>query len=427
MNKKAWIVSINMGYGHQRTAYPLKFLAKNNEIICANDYPDIPEKDKKIWSSSRKFYEAVSRFKKIPLFGEFAFYLFDLTQKIHDFYTKKDTSLPNFTQRKTYPLFKKGWGKHLIEKLDSNIPYISVFHNTAFMADYFNYSGDIFCVVCDTDIARSWAPLRPKESKIKYFTPNKRTTKRLVSYGVQAENIFLTGYPLPLENTEEKVLIEDIKNRIINLDPASKYREKYGFVIREKLGKLPQQSDHPLTITFCIGGAGAQKEIGVKLIRKLKKQIFEKRLKVILVAGIKKDIKDYFEREITNGGLSDFIGHGVEIIYDNDFGDYYDKFNSALHKTDILWTKPSELSFYTALGLPIIIAPPIGSQEDFNRRWLLKSGFGIDQGDIEHVKDWLYDWIDSGYLSEMAMEAYIEGERDGVAKIKEHIEKCSGF
>ena len=34
MSKKAWIVSINMGYGHQRTAYPLKFLAKNNEIIC---------------------------------------------------------------------------------------------------------------------------------------------------------------------------------------------------------------------------------------------------------------------------------------------------------------------------------------------------------------------------------------------------------
>lgn len=427
MSKKAWIVSINMGYGHQRTAYPLKFLAKNNEIICANDYPDIPQSDKKIWDSSRNFYEAVSRFKKFPLLGEFVFYLFDLTQKIHDFYTKKDTSIPNFTQKRTYPLFKKGWGRHLIEKLDSKIPYISAFHNTAFMAEYFNYSGDIFCIVCDTDIARSWAPLHPKQSKIKYFTPNKRTTERLISYGVKKENIFLTGYPLPMENTEQEVLKNDIKNRILNLDPASKYREKYGFVVREKLGKLPLESDHPLTITFCVGGAGAQKEIGVKLIRKLKKQIFEKRLRIILVAGIKKNVKDYFEKEIINGGLGEFIGHGVEIIYANNFGDYYNKFNLALHKTDILWTKPSELSFYTALGLPIIIASPIGSQEDFNRRWLLKSGFGIDQGDIEYVKDWLYDWIDSGYLAEMAMEGYIEGERDGVLKIKEHIEKCSGF
>lgn len=427
MKKSAWIVSINMGYGHQRTAYPLKFLAKNNEIICANDYFDIPKKDKKIWDSSRSFYEVISRFKKFPLLGEISFYLFDLTQKIHDFYTKKDTSLPNFTQKRTYPLFKRGWGKHLIEKLDSNIPLISAFHNVAFMADYFNYPGNIFCIVCDADIARSWAPLCPKKSKIKYFTPNIRTTKRLKSYGVKKENIFLTGYPLPLENTEESVLKEDIRNRIINLDPSLKYRKRYGFVIREKLGKLPEKSDHPLTITFAVGGAGAQKELGIELVRKLKKQIFEKRLKIILIAGTKKKIKDYFEKEIVNGGLGDFIGHGVEIIYENNFLNYYNKFNNVLHKTDILWTKPSELSFYSALGLPIVIASPIGSQEDFNRRWLLKSGFGIDQRGVEYVKSWLYDWLDEGYLAEMAMEAYIEGERNGVNKIKEYIGKCSGL
>ncbi|MFA5755302.1 MAG: hypothetical protein WC909_03060, partial [Candidatus Paceibacterota bacterium] len=155
----------------------------------------------------------------------------------------------------------------------------------------------------------------------------------------------------------------------------------------------------------------------------LKKQIFNKRLKIILVAGTKKNIKDYFEKEIVNGGLGDFINHGVEIVYANNFSDYYDKFNLALRKTDILWTKPSELSFYSALGLPIVIAPPIGSQEDFNRRWLIKSGFGIDQGNIDNIKEWLYDWLDSGYLAELAMEAFIEGERDGTDKIKEEIEK----
>jgi len=421
MNKKAWIVSINMGYGHQRTAQPLKFIAKDDEIICANDYPSIPDKDRKIWASSRRFYEAVSRFKKVPLLGEFAFYLFDLTQKISEFYNEKDESLPNFTQRRTYPLFKKGWGKHLIEKLNSETPFVSSFYNTAFMAEYFNYKGDIFCIVCDTDISRSWAPLSAKDSRIKYFTPNKRTTERLKSYGVKAENIILTGYPLPLENTQ--AVIEDMKSRIVNLDPSSKYREKYGFAIREKLGKLPLESDHPLTITFAVGGAGAQKEVGIDLVRKLKKQIFDKRLKIILVAGTKKNIKDYFEKEIVNGGLGDFINHGVEIVYANNFSDYYDKFNLALRKTDILWTKPSELSFYSALGLPIVIAPPIGSQEDFNRRWLIKSGFGIDQGNIDNIKEWLYDWLDSGYLAELAMEAFIEGERDGTDKIKEEIEK----
>jgi hypothetical protein len=423
MNKKVWIVSIDMGYGHQRTAYPLKFLAQNGEIISANNYKEIPEKDRKIWKSSRAFYEAVSRFKKFPLLGEIAFYLFDLTQKINSFYTKKNLSSSAFTQRRTESLFKRGWGKHFVEKLDSDIPFVSSFYNTAFMAEYFNYKGDIYCIVCDTDISRSWAPLSPKKSRIKYFTPNNRTTKRLKAYGVKEENIILTGYPLPLENIEEETLKEDMKNRIINLDPCSKYREKYDFVIREKLGKLPLKSNHPLTIMFAVGGAGAQKEIGIKLVRKFKKELSEKKVKIILVAGIKKKIKDYFEKEIVNGGLGNFLNHEVEVLYDNNFSDYYDKFNLALRKTDILWTKPSELSFYAALGLPIIIAQPIGSQEDFNRRWLLKSGFGMDERDIGHAREWMYDLLDAGYLAEMAMEAFIEGNRDGTIKIKEHFEK----
>ncbi len=52
-NQKAWVVAVNMGYGHQRTAYPLKEFAEEGKIINANDYEGIPEKDRKIWESSR--------------------------------------------------------------------------------------------------------------------------------------------------------------------------------------------------------------------------------------------------------------------------------------------------------------------------------------------------------------------------------------
>jgi hypothetical protein len=79
-----------------------------------------------------------------------------------------------------------------------------------------------------------------------------------------------------------------------------------------------------------------------------------------------------------------------------------------------------------ALGLPIIIAPTIGSQEEFNRSWLLRSGFGIDQREVEKVKDWFYDWLHLGYFAEMAMEGFIEGEQMGTIKIKEEIQKCFG-
>lgn len=430
MSKTAWVVSINMGYGHQRTAYPLKSFAEGHEIICANDYPGIPASDKKIWESSRSFYEFISRFKKFPLLGEWAFSLFDTTQKINDFYTTKDLSQSCFTQRRTFALFEKGWGKDLIEKLKlKSVPIVSTFYNPAFMAEYFNYPNDIFCVICDADVSRSWAPLSGKKSKIKYFAPNDRVVKRLKMYGVKKENIILTGYPLPLENIGGKnmeVLKEDLRNRIVNLDPLKKYREKYDFVVREKLGKLPRESDHPLTIMFTVGGAGAQKELGIEIVRNLKKMIHANRLKVILVAGIKKEIREYFEREVRNGGLGEHLDDGIEILWGKTFEEYYDKFNLALRKTDVLWTKPSELSFYSALGLPIVIAPTIGSQEEFNRSWLLKSGYGIDQKEVAKVKDWFYDYLHSGYFAELAMEGFIDGEQLGAIRIKEEIQKCSG-
>jgi hypothetical protein len=236
----------------------------------------------------------------------------------------------------------------------------------------------------------------------------------------------MTGYPLPIENIGGKnmeVLLEDMKNRIVNLDPSRKYREKHNFIIREKLGKLPEKSDHPLTITFAVGGAGAQKEIGVELARRLKKIIYSGRMKIVLVAGTKRNIKENFEKELRNGGLGEMIGSGIEIVYGSSFEEYYDKFNLVLRKTDILWTKPSELSFYAALGLPVIIAPTIGSQEEYNKAWLLKSGFGVEQREIGHVKEWLYDWLEEGYFADMAMEGFISGEKMGTFKIKEQIQK----
>ena len=69
-------------------------------------------------------------------------------------------------------------------------------------------------------------------------------------------------------------------------------------------------------------------------------------------------------------------------------------------------------------GIPIVIAPPIGSQEDFNKSWLLKSGFGLEQEDLRCIGQWLDDWRENGYLAEAAMEGFIEGERMGAANIR---------
>jgi len=365
---------------------------------------------------SKSVLRGCFKFKRVPLVGEFVFFLFDQFQKIFSFYPKRDSSKPNFQLKQIYFLIRNGWGKDLIEKCKlrgNGMPFVSTFFTPVFMAEFFNYPGDIYCVVCDADIARTWAPLNPQKSRIKYFSPNIRVVDRLKLYGVKESNIFLTGYPLPVELTGQEnleILKNNLRNRLPNLDPKKKYYRRYESLIKKYMGEIPEESDYPLTIMFAVGGAGAQKEIGVRVVKALAEEIKKQEIKIILAAGVRHKVKEYFQEHT--------CGLDVEIIFAEKIEDYFQDFNRALAKTDILWTKPSELSFYSALGLPIIIAPSIGSQEQFNKRWLSKSGFGLSQENPLHIRQWLFDWLDRGYLAEAAIQGFIEGEKLGTFKIQ---------
>jgi len=434
-DKKCWLVAVDMGYGHLRTAYPLIHLAFNERIINADHYPGIPIEDQRIWESSKKFYESISRFKSIPLIGEFTFSVYDKFQRIFSFYPKRDLSAPNVALKSIFSLFEKGWGKHLIEQLSFSSysvvgkskkfpPLVTTFFVPAFMAEFFNYPGDIYCILCDADISRSWVPLKPEKSRIKYLAPNDWVQNRLKLYGVKEENIFLTGHPLPLENIGTQgmeILKEDLGNRILNLDPRKRYFEHYSAVIKKYLKKLPKKSNHPLTIMFTIGGAGAQKEIGIKIIKSLSQRIKFREIKIIISAGKRIEVKEYFEENIKKLRLGQSLGKDIEIIFNKNVEGYFKEFNAALRKTDILWIKPSELSFFTALGLPIVIAPPIGSQEEFNKKWLLHLGSGIIQENPEYTDQWLFDFLNCGILAECAMQGFVEAEKLGTFNIEKII------
>src|SRR4030042_1023046 len=198
--QKALIISVNMGLGHQRTAYALRNLAIDGKIINANDYNGIPLQDKIIWEGMRRFYEFVSDFKRVPIVGNFMFSLVDFFQVILNYYPKRDLSNPNLQLKRLFSFIKKGWGRDLIEKnKQEGVPLITTYPTPAFMAENFDYPGEIYCVICDADVSRTWVSLKPEESRIKYFAPNGRIAERLKCYGVKEEQIFFTGYPLPQE------------------------------------------------------------------------------------------------------------------------------------------------------------------------------------------------------------------------------------
>lgn len=417
MTKKINLVAVDMGYGHQRAAYPLLDLA-GGEIISMNDYPEIPDWERHYWQKNLELYEKVSRLKKIPILGKGVFSIMDYFQRIKPFYPFRDLSKPSLQQLTLLRAIKKGLGRDLMIRLsDNGLPLVTTFFVAAYAADYHNYSGDIYCIICDTDVSRAWAPIWPKKSRTKFFVPSEKVKKRLLMYGVKEENIIISGFPLPKENIgfNKEIALEDLKERLHRLDPEGKEIEYYQAIPNLNF-KTEKPAISKITITFAVGGAGAQAEIGLTILKKLAANLNNGKLHINLVAGVRSEVKERFAQAIKNNNLENC--KNVKIIYAPDKLGYFKEFNQCLRTTDVLWTKPSELSFYCALGLPIIIAEPVGSQEDFNREWLLAVGAGLDSLSAEYIEEWWPDLLSSGRLARAAVDGFLNAENLGVYNIE---------
>lgn len=425
--KKAWVISVDMGYGHQRAAYPLKDIAFER-IINANSDKMISDKEIRIWDRSRNFYEFVSRLKEITFIGKLIFNIFDKFQSISPLFPFRDLSKPSFgTLYFKRLILKKGLSKSLVEYIKKkDLPIITTHFVPALAAHYYGLK-NIYCVVTDTDVNRAWVPDKPKKSKIKYLAPCEHVVMRLKEYGIKEKDIILTGFPLPRENIggrNRNIIKKDLGQRLANLDPGKIFISRYGYHIKKTLGRhFKAKSSHPLTLTYLVGGAGAEKDIGMKIVNSLKKHITQKKVVVNLVAGTRLDIKSHFEEQLKIMGLEKHLGKGINIIFALNKKDYFSELNKTLHTTDIIWSKPSEVSFYTALGLPVIIAPPVGSHEKYNKEWLEHIGSGFVQKKPEYVNDWLFYWLENGRLAEAAWEGFIEAPNLGVYNIEKIVFK----
>jgi hypothetical protein len=445
LEKKAYIVAVDMGYGHQRAVFPLIEMSTTPTawnidkpfIITANDYPAIPRSDKFRWLCTRKIYESISRVQGFPIFGKRVFHLMSYLQKIESFYPRRDLSKATFPVRLVHFLIKNGLGKHLINTLNENpLPLVCSFPIPALCAEKHGYKGDIYCLCTDTDIARSWVPLHPEKSRIIYLAPTSRAQERLKLYGVPSENIVVTGFPLPkneekIENvraaepltkqSSDKILIENLKMRMSKLDPSGIYHKKFEKLLSLYLGRdfVKVKNDKPLSITFAIGGAGAQSNVALQILNSFAEKIRKGEVRLNLVAGTSTSIMKKFENAVHELFLESYNDERITILYSTDKYEYFRKFNALLAETDILWTKPSELSFYAGLGLPIVMSPPLGSQEEFNLAWLHMIGAGFEQYDPRYADEWLFDWIDSGWLAEAAMNGWLNASREGADHIRD--------
>lgn len=422
MEDKAWVISANMGLGHQRATYPLRYMAYGEILLFGEDELCL-KKEKRQWMIFRNSYEWLSRIRRIPLVGSYMFSFLEKLQNISPYYPRRDQSGPSLQVKSLYTLINRGMGRGMCQKINTlRLPVITSFYAAAIAAEELT-DLPVYCIICDSDINRVWVAERSRESRIIYFAPCSNAVRRLKEYGVPDERIFLTGFPLPQENIGKNmdIIRSDLAKRLIRLDPTKRFRIVHGEEVRYYLGDNwdPHIEAGPITLTYAVGGAGAQTEIAEGALRSLSNMIKEGRIRVNLVAAHRPEVRAYFEKLVQKFGLS--MSEGVRILFSEDKNEYFRQFNLMLRDTDILWTKPSELSFYCGLGIPIIIAPPIGPHEVCNQRWLRDLGAGLHQSEPKYCSEWLTDYLLDGKLSLAAWDGFLYARKLGASKIAEVI------
>lgn len=253
-NNKAWVVSADMGYGHQRAVYPLKDIAENG-IITVGSTEAASKSEKKLWKRLIRGYEFFSRAKSIPVIGGPIFSLLDSLMRIPSFYPMRNLSNSTFQVNLLESTIHKGLCKGMLEKIEAKeLPIITSFYASAIAADM-KSSKRVYCIICDTDINRAWVAKQPWESRIEYFAPCGKAAQRLKAYGVSEEKIHLTGFPFSKEllgDDQLSTLKKDLGQRLYYLDPSGKFWARHGNSVRHFLGEenCVFNNSRNLTITY---------------------------------------------------------------------------------------------------------------------------------------------------------------------------------
>ena len=416
----ALLTAIDMGYGHLRAAHALG-TALGLSVYHVDEEPLADEPERKQWARARQMYEFVSRASQLALVGgAFDLFLGALTS-IPSLYPIRDLSAPTWGVKYLATTVEKGLGRGLVQRLTTQgETLLTTFYAPAIAADMAGYES-VYCVVTDSDVNRIWVPPNAKRTRIHYLVPGARTARRLRAYGVPAKQITFTGFPLPPEllgGRELPTLKRNLAARLQRLDPNGMFREVYGDEVDHFLAVPPPAGAARIPlITFAVGGAGAQAGLPRRFLPGFRRPLEEGRLRLALVAGVRKDVAAQFARAIDDAGLSKMLGGAINILEAPSLTGYFERFNALLAETDVLWTKPSELTFFGALGLPLVFAPPVGRHESYNLRWAREAGAGLKQRDPRFMAERLLDWIDDGTLAGAAWSGYMRLPKFGTYRI----------
>jgi hypothetical protein len=421
------LVSIEMGYGHLRAAHALS-AALDTPVLNADQPPLADHDEQQQWSRARTAYEFVSRSSQLPLVGgPFALALGALTA-IPQLYPRRDLSAATLPVRYLARNARRGLGRGMVARLArTREALLTTFYAPAVIADLAGCER-VYCVVTDADVNRVWVGPDVRRSRVTYLVPGHRTARRLRAYGVAPDRIVLTGFPLPpqlLGGPALPVLKRDLAARLGRLDPTGAFGDAAGAEVAHVLGVAPPRGPSPPPlVTFAVGGAGTQAGLPARFLPGFRQAIEARRLRLALVAGVRAEVAATLTRAVQAAGLETHLGGAVRILHTPAIADYFPAFNALLAETDVLWTKPSELTFFGALGLPLVFAPPVGRHEAYNLRWARECGVGLEQGDPASMAERLLDWLEDGALAGAAWSGFMRMPKYGTYRIADIVSQA---
>lgn len=411
-----------MGYGHLRAAHALAD-ALGTEVLETDRPPLADEEEQRLCAASRHLYELASRVSQVPVVGAPLARLLDAVTAIPHLHPRRDLSPPDHATRLLGRLIDRGLGRGLAAHLmATGRPLLTSYFVPALAADaHLPAAGapPVWCVVTDADVARAWVPREPEATRVRYLVPSHRALRRLRAYGVPRERIEMTGFPLPgelLGDTGLEALRGALAGRLVRLDPGGGFRTAIRREIETFLGPLPTEEEgRPPHLVYAVGGAGAQAEVARYLLPSLAPWLRAGRVRLTLVAGIRTEVAARFTAWIDEAALAG----RVDVLHEAEIAAYFRRFNRLLAGADVLWTKPSELTFYAALGLPLVFTRPVGVHEHYNRRWAIESGAGLKGRDLRFAGDWLDEWLADGTLAAAAWSGFVRLPKYGLHQVVE--------
>jgi hypothetical protein len=411
------VTAVEMGFGHLRAADAVA-RALGQPVLHADEAPVADADEEALWRRTRRNYERLSRASQLPLVGAPFKRLLDAITHIPPLHPVRDLSASTFATGVIDRLIARGLGRGASAAAErAQASLFTTFYATALAAERLT-RGAVDCLITDTDLARAWVPGDPARSRIRYFAPSDRAARRLLAYGVAPERVVLTGFPLPDElvgGPELTVLKRHLARRLARLDPRGRFRDQFGDDAAGQGVAPPDAEREAPLLVFAVGGAGAQAGFARRFLPSLRPLIDDGRLRLALLAGTRPAVAQLFHDLVARHDLANH--QGVRVVSAPDLDGYFRACNGLLAEADILWTKPSELTFFAALGLPLIIAPPVGIQEVYNRRWALENGAGLDQRETATAGDWLSEWLQDGALAGAAWNGFTRLPKRGLYQI----------